>query len=139
MRKVDTKMKNNTEDFNNVDICIMMPEPEDILDTDRDEDVIDIKTLCNKVLNMSYTPKDGYASLAAAIVVIAVVDYISELYRSNGRRYITATMYGIEKFFKSEYFLSLSNIDPNMIMVKCKDFVESQKKIKMVKYYDDRL
>lgn len=83
---------------------------------------------------ISYT---GYESLAAAIVSSAIEDYIAclvcreekpSLQDKHGDAQITR----IEKFFKSEYFSILSDINPSILMSKCKEY--AKKKIRYIPY-----
>lgn len=56
---------------------------------------------------------DGYKQLAAAIVERAVIDYRVAL-----KRYDDAGINHLERFFRSEWFMILSDLDGEMLMSK---------------------
>lgn len=58
---------------------------------------------------------DGYKELAAAIVAKAVIDYRVAL-----KRYDDSGINSLEKFFKSEWFMILSDLDGETLMYKVK-------------------
>lgn len=59
---------------------------------------------------------DGYESLANAIILQAVKDY---------RRSTSRQRNAIVRFFRSEWFKVLSNIDPELLITKLKEEVSA--------------
>lgn len=56
---------------------------------------------------------DGYTELAAAIVQKAVIDYRTALKTSDA-----SGINHLERFFRSEWFMILSDLDGEMLMSK---------------------
>ena len=81
--------------------------------------------------------ESSYAYFAAAIVRQAVNDYvkvISKLWQKNcsitQRRNLMLTKVELEEFFSSEWYACLTDIDPEMLMARCKLIArEKQKQI----------
>ena len=67
-----------------------------------------------------------YEKLANEIILLAVKDYreaLEILKRDKGNKSALSTKKEVEKFFRSEWYSALSNIDPEMLIRKLKEEV----------------
>ena len=62
---------------------------------------------------------DGYEQLAQAIVIQAAKDYkraLRALIRNRDNEKAMATRDSVERFFRSEWFMMLTNTNPNVLL-----------------------
>lgn len=66
---------------------------------------------------------DGYEKLASEIILMAVKDYrsaLKALKRNSRNKSALFVKADVEKFFKSEWFAQLTELDPEVLIEKLK-------------------
>ena len=70
---------------------------------------------------------ENYENLANTIIIKAVVDYKRALRKNR-----TEVIEECEKFFRSEYFMTLTKLDPELLISKVKKEISKNDKKKRV-------
>ena len=80
----------------------------------------------NQKKRSKYYKEDGYSDLANAIILQAVKDYrdaLKKLHKRRKNEVAEQSKNQVERFFYSEWFIALTEIDPRMLMQRLNEEV----------------